>query len=771
MIETLTPFGVGSEYSCRRSGCWGGHFLVIGKSVRLGHVVLQEKTRRILLRDRSVRFGLQQAWLNPTRTCRLDRRPPCDASERVRLEPTLLHACRACSCRVAAAVLSAGALGATAQAEAAGVQAGADAFLVVAQPLDTQAKPLPGQAVNGEFHILSDVQTQLDRRGRTTFRRVASRALNGRGVEEIAHVGIDFDPCVPGALAAYAEPPSRRTRPGSPRHGQDQGPAARDRARVPHLRRRPDPRHLLDDVRPGDIVEFAYSVQGGNPVFGGREFGTFDVQWRSPVHRLHRRLRLPVGRDVIRFQAYLTDLRPTRQVKDGWIEYVWQADDVPPLPRQTGTPGWYVSYPGIRWSAFADWREVARWAEPFYAVPVHPGGALRAEVERIAAQAATPEQRTLAVLDFVQSQVRYLGIEIGPGSHAPRPPDKVLEQRFGDCKDKVRLAVTMLRALGVTAHAALVSTRLRQEAAAVLPSPDAFNHVVLRVQLFDQVFWLDPTRAPQRGGLTQLAQASFGKALVLDGQSDALVEMPEAVGAERRRDIAMRLDASAGFAHAPTLEVTTTFDGAAAESMRETLRNESTDELQREYLSYYRRSYPTLEIALKPMTVADDEAANRVVTTEFYRAESLWAKNLPGGKPVAYLSVPEMRSMLRRPDDVRLNRARLRGRPPRAAHGEHDRAVAGRPGDGAVVEHGRQPGLHVHGGERVRRSGRCAGHPATGAGPTTSRRASSPPTSPISTPRAAASATRCARSRRVRQSSPRRSQKGWRRGLCGSCFA
>jgi hypothetical protein len=26
------PFGVGSEYSCRRSGCSAGHFSVMGKS-------------------------------------------------------------------------------------------------------------------------------------------------------------------------------------------------------------------------------------------------------------------------------------------------------------------------------------------------------------------------------------------------------------------------------------------------------------------------------------------------------------------------------------------------------------------------------------------------------------------------------------------------------------------------------------------------------------------------------------------------------------------
>src|SRR5689334_10815617 len=33
MIETLTPLGVGSEYSCRRSGWLAGHLREIGKSL------------------------------------------------------------------------------------------------------------------------------------------------------------------------------------------------------------------------------------------------------------------------------------------------------------------------------------------------------------------------------------------------------------------------------------------------------------------------------------------------------------------------------------------------------------------------------------------------------------------------------------------------------------------------------------------------------------------------------------------------------------------
>ena len=64
-----------------------------------------------------------------------------------------------------------------------------------------------------------------------------------------------------------------------------------------------------------------------------------------------------------------------------------------------------------------------------------------------------------AVLQLVQRDVRYLGIEVGPGSHAPTAPDKVYQRRFGDCKDKATLIITMLSALEIPAFPVLIDAQ------------------------------------------------------------------------------------------------------------------------------------------------------------------------------------------------------------------------------------------------------------------------------------------------------------------------
>jgi transglutaminase-like putative cysteine protease len=521
---------------------------------------------------------------------------------------------------------------------------------VAVQPLDLDAKPPLGQASNGVHYLLVDQQNQLEANGRSTYRRMASRALTELGVESIAHVGIEFEPSFQKitlhSLNLY-------------RDGRTQDRLVSAKVKV--LQRETELEYriydgaktidiTLDDVRVGDVVEYAYSVRGSNPVFGGREYGRMDMQWRSPVHQVHRLLRVPNGREV-GFRSNQGNLQPQVRKLPGAVEYVWKASDVAPVLRPSDTPRWYDPYASVEWSEFDSWASVARWAEPLYVAPENQGTALRAEVARISAGTSDEQQRVLAVLTFVQSQIRYLGVEIGPGSHAPRAPAKVLELRYGDCKDKVLLAVTMLRALGITAHPALVDTRMRGAIERLLPTPGAFNHVILRARIGDRDFWLDPTSAPQKGSLERVAQADFGRALVLDGKASGLTDIPTAQASRRRRRIEIDIDASQGFDKPAPMTVTSTYEGASADRMRSTLRNENLEELQRDYLNYYARSYPNLKQA-KPLAFEDDEPGNRLVTIERYQIEALLTKSRPEGKPVIYLYAPDIKAMLRRPDET-----------------------------------------------------------------------------------------------------------------------
>jgi len=506
-----------------------------------------------------------------------------------------------------------------------------------------------GQVSLGVHYLLIDTQTRVDAQDKVHYRHIAAKALSERGVESVAHVEIRFDPSYQ-ALALHMIQVRRGTRVISKLAN----------ASVKILQREKELEYLifdgsktanvfLDDIRVGDVVEYSYSLRGSNPVFGNRQFGRFDMQWSAPVHQMYSRLLWPRER-AIEFAArngaaaaVVNDLGTQR-------EYVWQGRDIAARLVESNTPDWFDPYPAVQWSEFKDWQAVARWAVPYYRLPARLSPALQAEVDRIAAAHASPQERLLATLKFVQREIRYLGVEIGPGSHAPSQPQQVLERRFGDCKDKSLLTMTMLQALGIEARAALVNTSLRRGIRDLQPTPFAFNHVLVRASIAGRPYWIDPTRAPQKGDIVHLYQPDYDATLVVDEATTGLVPMANDSSALSTRAIHSVYEAQDGFDKPVRYTVTTVVQGASAEALRATLSGENREDLQKRYLNFYAHYYPKLTMA-SPISVQDDETDNRLTMTEHYLIDEFWKRTEERKRLEANIHVPEVDEYLRGPRD------------------------------------------------------------------------------------------------------------------------
>ena len=93
-------------------------------------------------------------------------------------------------------------------------------------------------------------------------------------------------------------------------------------------------------------------------------------------------------------------------------------------------PSWFDPYPHIAVSEYKDWKEVNDWALSLFRTDPSPSGALGEKIRRIRENSKTLDERTLSALRFVQDEVRYLGIEIGPNTHQPHDASQVFAQRF-----------------------------------------------------------------------------------------------------------------------------------------------------------------------------------------------------------------------------------------------------------------------------------------------------------------------------------------------------
>ena len=520
------------------------------------------------------------------------------------------------------------------------------AWVVAGQPgVVTAAQADKGS--DGVAYLLSDSQVLAGARQRESFHRLVGTALNASGVASIANIEIPFDPSYQTLVLHSID---------VVRHGRTIPKLANARIHVIQRETGLDARIydgtktlnvFLDDVRVGDTIDYAYTRIGRNPVFQGHEFGSVALQYGTPVARIRARVLVPQGQ-ALRLARRHTTAQPEVSDHDGLRDYRWEVTDVPALTVEEGAPAWYSPYAEVAWSTFPDWASVARWAQPLYQPPANLDAALQAQVERIRAATSTPAGRMLAALRLVQGEVRYLGIEIGRNSHAPNPPATVFARRFGDCKDKTLLTLTLLRRLGIEAHAALVDTGLRRGIAGRLPSPGVFDHVLVQARIGDRTWWLDPTRDTQRADLAHLYQPDYGLALVVDPHTTGLTAMKQPDPPSGARSIHVVFDASKGFDKPVRYTVETTTRGGPAESLRATLASTSLEDLQKRYLNFYAGDYPRISVAA-PMQVRDDEPGNRITTVESYAIAGMARPASDGKGQVAAIHTSDIVELLRDP--------------------------------------------------------------------------------------------------------------------------
>ena len=483
---------------------------------------------------------------------------------------------------------------------------------------DVTAMPREPENLGGMGYLACD--DQVDTASRTRYSRRVMRFLAENGVQENSQITITFDPTYQTLrlhrLAIY--------RSGvwiDRMNSQSFKVIERESA---HERQLYDGRlsaiALIEDVRVGDVLEYAYSIEGTNPVFGNRVVRGFALNWAVPVAHLWIRLRHS-GIQPLQIKAFNSNLQPEVSQENGTQVYEWSAQNVPAVLSDGELPIYVTPYAHVSVSDYPSWKEVVEWALEQYPRNIEVPEELERRIEEIR-RLPTQEAQVLAALRYVQDEIRYLGLFDGIHSFKPYPIELVLKRRFGDCKDKSMLLSTVLRRLGFEAHPALVETQFRHTIENWLPSPTAFDHLVVQLKLDGEIYWLDGTRSHQRGPLKDMYLPAYGRALVVSAESEGLetIELRGHDVAQTEVHESFRL---ADYAGAAQLSVTTRYSGFEAEGIRAYFASRGRDSVEKSYLNYYSKYYPTISID-GPMGIDDDEENNVVVVHESYKISALW---------------------------------------------------------------------------------------------------------------------------------------------------
>jgi len=280
-------------------------------------------------------------------------------------------------------------------------------------------------------------------------------------------------------------------------------------------------------LQPGVILEYKVTVEDAQ---ASTEvswiLGSMAFQWAEPV--LNAKCVLRVPKDVeIRWRLYNSQIEPVIMEGDGEsLTYTWISKDNPAIHPEIAMPPLGEVVPLLMFSTAESWDDVYNWYKELADPQEQADNAIRRKVAELIVGTSTKAEKAKAIFEFVASDIRYVAIELGLGAYRPYPAIDVFKYRYGDCKDKVTLLVTMLREAGIDGYPVLISPSPHRKVDMEIPSIGQFSHVIAAIQIEEGSYvWLDPTVATCSYG--DLPAGDQGrKAFVIGEDKGVFVDTP-----------------------------------------------------------------------------------------------------------------------------------------------------------------------------------------------------------------------------------------------------
>jgi uncharacterized protein HemY len=255
----------------------------------------------------------------------------------------------------------------------------------------------------------------------------------------------------------------------------------------------------------GDTLEYEYRITVFKPEAPGEFWGTTHFQAPGTMVVLAQIVNLVVPKEKY-VQVWSPNHKPTITETDSERTYTWNVAQLVPAPKPAAgdsakpeppkdpdedSKGRKI--PSVAWTTYHSWAEVGDWYRGLALSRSEPTDALKARAREITRNAKTPEEQARAIYEYVSSRIRYIGIDFGVGRYQPHLASEVLDNQYGDCKDKDTALEALLRASGFQTAPALIGAGIAP--VPDVPSPAFFNHVITTVEMPSGRIWLDSTPA------------------------------------------------------------------------------------------------------------------------------------------------------------------------------------------------------------------------------------------------------------------------------------
>ena len=326
----------------------------------------------------------------------------------------------------------------------------------------------------------------------------------------------------------------------------------------------------------GTIVEWKYTKKA-RPVIENHFYDAFRLTCTCPIKE--SRYKITALKDMkLNFKSLNIKIDPKVENAGDKVYYTWETRNNEKDEFEEYMPSEEEHIKRVLVSTLNDWKELSDWAWSMNQKNLKITPEMRKKILELTNNKKIMADKIKAIIEYLQSDFRYVSMNIGSHSYEPHPSDEIFLNKYGDCKDQTLLAVAMLSEIGVKAWPTLMSTSSELRRLDLLPMPFYFDHAILNFELDGKRYYTDVLINGYNFHEVP-AMLSGKRVFVINDQGGYFAEIPLTDNLETtnvsNEKVLIRDDGTA------VIEINVTFSRNSSIGLRERLKNVSADEKEK----------------------------------------------------------------------------------------------------------------------------------------------------------------------------------------------
>lgn len=250
----------------------------------------------------------------------------------------------------------------------------------------------------------------------------------------------------------------------------------------------------IPQLEVGDTVHSVVRQTLLRPIVDGQFSDDFLLEGPAAIRHTTVKIYAPATKDLtkvmIRNPVPTSVVATSHTTADGGKVYQWEVNNVPRMYDEPSMPNYTEVCQHLLVSTITDWKDVSKWYWGLSGAHLDASTAdMKTQVATLTAGASDDLAKTKAIFYYVSKNIRYMGVTPDKDRPGFEPHDVSLtyDKKYGVCRDKAALLVSMLRLAGLQAYPVLTNYGAKRDPD--IPSPD-FNHAIAAVCLTPGVYTL-----------------------------------------------------------------------------------------------------------------------------------------------------------------------------------------------------------------------------------------------------------------------------------------